>query len=512
VASSILRFRCRYGWASRLAGPLLAGITAAGLGGGLAVVAGAAPAWAAVPSHQGLAQVNVAPAGGWGTAMGVPGLGRLNKGGDAQVVSLSCGSAGNCAAGGFYTDRSHNAQAFVVSEKNGSWGTAIEVPGSAALNKGGYAQVTSLSCGSAGNCAAGGYYYSSSNGDQQAFVVSEKNGLWGTAIEVPGSAALNKGDFAWVVSLSCGSAGNCAAGGFYYRNVDREAFVVSEKNGLWGTAIEVPGSAALNAGGDASTESVSCGPAGSCAVAGYYTGAGASIGKQAFVASEKNGSWGTAIEVPGSAALNKGSDAQVLSLSCGPAGNCAAAGFYTGRSQDGQAFVVSEKNGLWGRAIEVPGSAVLDTGGEGGAESVSCASPGNCAVGGVYARRFGGPFQAFVASEKNGLWGRAIEVPGSAALNAGGNATVDSVSCGSAGNCAAAGYYTDGSGKFQAFVVSEKNGSWGTAIEVPGSGALNTGGYAQTLSVSCAPAGYCAAGGYYMSRSGTGQAFVVSRT
>src|SRR5216683_2611505 len=43
--------------------------------------------------------------GGWGRAMEVPGSGALNKGGDAVVISVSCASAGNCAAGGFYTRR-----------------------------------------------------------------------------------------------------------------------------------------------------------------------------------------------------------------------------------------------------------------------------------------------------------------------------------------------------------------------------------------------------------------------
>src|SRR5216683_2771941 len=40
-----------------------------------------------------------------------------------------------------------------------------------------------------------------------------------------------------------------------------------------------------------------------------------------------------------------------------------------------------------------------------------------------------------------GLWGRAIAVPGLAALNQGRNAGVSSVSFPSPGNCAAGGYY-----------------------------------------------------------------------
>jgi hypothetical protein len=40
----------------------------------------------------------------------------------------------------------------------GTWGTAIEVPGTAALHQGGYAFVSSVSCARAGNCSAGGSY------------------------------------------------------------------------------------------------------------------------------------------------------------------------------------------------------------------------------------------------------------------------------------------------------------------------------------------------------------------
>jgi hypothetical protein len=63
--------------------------------------------------------------------------------------------------------------------------------------------------------------------------------------------------------------------------------------------------------------------------------------------------------------------------------------------------------------------------------------------------------QVFVVNEVNGTWHTAIEVPGTATLNPGGNAFVQSVSCASAGNCSAGGGYTDSSGHLQAFVVRE---------------------------------------------------------
>ncbi|HET7246179.1 MAG TPA: hypothetical protein VFJ07_15210 [Streptosporangiaceae bacterium] len=67
---------------------------------------------------------------------------------------------------------SEHLEAFVVNETNGTWRTAQEVPGTAALNKGGVARVWSVSCASAGHCSAGGIYTDSA-GHQQAFVVTE---------------------------------------------------------------------------------------------------------------------------------------------------------------------------------------------------------------------------------------------------------------------------------------------------------------------------------------------------
>src|SRR3984885_1130778 len=413
---------------------VLAGTVAASCAASLAVMA--APAVGAV-----------ARADSWGKAIEVPGLARLSAGHGGTLVAVSCSSRGDCAATGNYDNRSGHGQAYVVSEKNGSWGTAIEVPRLATLNTGGNAQVTSLSCASAGNCAAGGFYTSSRG--TRAFVVSEKNGSWGRAIEVPGLAALNTSMSAGGGSVSCASAGNCAVAGTYRANAP-EAFFVSEKNGSWGTAIEVPGSAAFGV-------------------------------------------------------------ATVASVSCASAGNCAAAGFSGSITNDAPSgpLVASEKNGTWGNVIAVAGTTASARNSAG---SVSCGSVNYCAAGGSYAPSIEGPYQAFVVREKNGSWGKAIEVPGLAALNVGGNADVESVSCGQARYCAAGGTYRDGSGHQQAFVVSDINGAWGTAIEVPGSAALNTGGSAQVTSVSCASARYCAAGGYYMTSSGDDEAFVVSRT
>jgi hypothetical protein len=317
-------------------------------------------------------------------------------------LSVSCASAGNCSAGGFYDEITYEEmdlrlEPFVVSEVNGTWGKAKEV--AATLNSGQVAQVTSVSCASASNCSAGGYYTDTA-GNTQAFVVSEVNGTWRKAREVPGTATLNQGGIAQVLSVSCGSAGNCSAGGYYTDTAGHtQAFVVSETDGRWRKAIEVPGTATLNQGRYAQVLSVSCASAGNCSAGGYYSDSlDSTFGQQAFVVSEVNGTWGTAIEVPGTAALNQGvQSARVNSVSCASAGNCSAGGYYIDAAGSQQAFVVSESNSTWRKAIEVPGTAALNQGGHAQVLSVSCASARNCVAGGVYTDTRG--FQAFVVSK-----------------------------------------------------------------------------------------------------------------
>src|SRR5579871_2267809 len=173
------------------------------------------------------------PGGTWQSARELPGIGALNKGGSSALMALSCSSPGNCEAGGYYLDSHGGREAFVADQRKGVWRAATPVAGIGALNKGGFAQVVSLSCSSAGNCGAGGIYLDA-KGHYQAFVVSEKNGKWGQGILAPGTAALNKGGNATIASVSCAKAGDCSAGG-YYRDggSHNQGFVLSSVNGSW---------------------------------------------------------------------------------------------------------------------------------------------------------------------------------------------------------------------------------------------------------------------------------------
>lgn len=94
-----------------------------------------------------------------------------NAGSDPGLVvnSVSCVSAGNCAAVGDYSDRSGSFEGLLLSEVSGRWSRGVEAGLPATAGNGRYgrhAEITSVSCSQAGTCAAVGFYNDGSNNDQ----------------------------------------------------------------------------------------------------------------------------------------------------------------------------------------------------------------------------------------------------------------------------------------------------------------------------------------------------------
>jgi len=431
----------------------------------------------------------------WGSAIEVPGLATLNAENIASLNAVSCGAPGDCAAGGQYNDSSYRFQAFVVNETGGSWGNAIEVPGLAALNTGGGAGVNSVSCASAGNCVAGGDFADSS-GNVHAWVDSETGGTWGQAIEVPGSYALSDAGLAETEYVSCphGDAGDCALAGYYWLTENGhnhyQSFVDSETDGTWGQAEQVPGTGPSSGHTTAEVRALSCPAAGDCLLAGTFDAT-------AFLDTEKGGVWDQYQPVPGLSALNTANGAQATAASCTSAGNCSAGGYYTDSSSHLQAFVVTKTNGVWAKAQEVSGSEALNTGGSASVDSLACTSAGNCSAVGSYLVA-GGKAEPFVVSQSGGTWGQASAVPGIANVDKGLGSYLGQVSCKSSGNCAAAGSYNTGTGyDTRALVVDQSGGVWQNARQVPGAPALEAGTSGTATAVSCPLDGNCSLGGNY---------------
>jgi hypothetical protein len=432
-----------------------------------------------------------------------------------MAMAFACAACfGALAAGGpaAAADGAPSRPAMIRPDSGASfeWGVAMQAPGIAALDHGGTGQLSAVSCAAAGGCSAGGFYTDGTTKQTQAFVIGEAGGAWGTAQGLPTVAnTLNTGGSAAVTAVSCAAAGNCGATGYYRAGTSVHPFVVAESGSVWDGATTVPGTGTDDSEGLAE----SCAFPQRCSIGGYVPGgSGREIG---FVDDQlPSHLWDAALPLPGTLGSAAPADAvaKVVSISCRSVGNCSAGGFYTDGHDRFQAFVIDEKNGAWRSAKEVAGA--LNTKGYAEITGVSCHSAGNCAAVGFYSP---GTSQTrpFIVTSKNGSWGSATAVKGIAALDTGDASSLTAVSCGpagAAGNCTAGGvYYRGPGGGQQAFVVTEQNGTWRTAAPVPGLAQWNTGKDATLAAISCVSPGNCSVAGSFEQTGVLSQVWVASQ-
>lgn len=439
-----------------------------------------------------------ATAGSWGDAFSPPGLIALNVGDNARATEVSCSSSGECSAVGTYTNG--GVQGFVADRVGGVWQSAVAIPGLAALNAGGSAQLKGVSCPSDGNCSAVGSFFDGSG--YQGFVVDRVGGVWQSAVTIPGLAALNVSNDAMAMNVSCSSVGNCSAAGYYVDSqYNYQLFVIDRVGGVWQNAAPLPGLMSLNQGGESTLDGLSCPSDGNCSAGGYYASSPGQF--QGYVVDRVGGVWQAAAPINGLQALNVGSNAAVQNLSCSSAGNCSAVGYFN----DGvgkQGFVVDQIGGVWQSAMTVSGISALGATSE--VFAVSCASDGNCsAVGDTLS---GSVYTGFALDRVGGSWGAAATIPGLGSLGTSSVPTV--VSCWSATECTVLGAYESGAA-WQEFVADRIAGTWQSAAPVPGLVALNAGGDSYPGDVSCVVGGECSAVGYYSEGASVTQGFILDR-
>jgi hypothetical protein len=148
----------------------------------------------------------------------------------------------------------------------------------------------------------------------------------------------------------------------------------------------------------------------------------------------------------------------------------------------------------WTNAIEMPGLATLNqtTAASG---PIVCTSAGNCVTGGAFTDGTTAE-QAFLSQETNGEWSSATEV--AAALNVGGTAGIVALSCPVAGGCTAEGTYTDNSAIVHTFVMNQVNGTWGFPTEVPDFTTLTFEDASEMNTLSCTSATTCVGVGSFV--------------
>ena len=168
----------------------------------------------------------------------------LGQGRVGELRSVSCADPGDCTATGFYLNADNTEHLFAVASSGKVfWGEATAIDD--AVLGSSPPTIVALSCLAAGECTAvGSYAPDGEDGYLSAFVMDESGGAWTAPQPVPGLNLLASGTVTGsaVSSLSCATAGDCTAGGWYEGGASSGAFVVSETRPCLGERAGDPGS------------------------------------------------------------------------------------------------------------------------------------------------------------------------------------------------------------------------------------------------------------------------------
>jgi Fibronectin type III domain len=450
--------------------------------------------------------------------VGLPGGAATGTNQSDQIWQVSCPAAGDCIGVGGYKDTGGDNQALIDSENGGAWSSS-NVPDSSLPNAGAPPgpYLTSVSCTSIGNCVAGDTYLDGS-GNQQGLIDTDTGGAW-TPIEAPLAGLLGGSTGGAVVNIACPAAGACVGAGSYLDLLSNPQLLIEiQSPGGW-SATQPPLPLSAIGATQPSFANLACASVGNCAAVGSYIDV---LGnQQGLLESDDAGSWsGTELDLSN---LSPAADpsALVSAVSCPTAGTCTAVGTFQNGAGSDAAFEVYEVGGQWQQAtaLALPSNASTSPVTSGSASApqsdlfvnaVSCASAGNCTAVGSYDATAANEVAAVTWTDSAGTWGTGSEtnLPSGQPAATDPGAALDSVTCQSAGSCLAAGTYMTASGADDVVVARQTGSNWSTAGG--NLGITYDTSDDDSASVSCAPGGYCAVGGYAVNNSsGHDNAFML---
>jgi len=158
--------------------------------------------------------------GTWDRATEVTAPSNTGSNPEAALKGISCPSPRKCTAVGQYLDSFGNGQAMEATETNGTWrqATKVTAPSDAGTNPN--AKLYAVSCASARKCTAVGTYEDTSS-HPQAMEATETNGTWEQAAQVTAPPNAGTNPQADLSGISCTSAGKCIAVGEYLDSAGR---------------------------------------------------------------------------------------------------------------------------------------------------------------------------------------------------------------------------------------------------------------------------------------------------
>ena len=448
---------------------------------------------------------------------------------DDGLNSVSCASPGNCTAAGYFLNSIDNKEAFTYTSINGVWGVAEPAEFSDGVQSdSGNSSFSSVSCPTPENCTALGDFPNTEGGREAFTATSVKQTSappdegWGQARP----AEFPNGVFGFseisVSSISCASPGSCTVVGSVRHTIPAfgfHAYTMTSTNGVWAPAqlAKFP-NGVENSNASASLYSVSCASPGNCTAVGKFKNSGGTF--EAFTMTSTNGVWALArpaVFVNGIQHIYSVTDFR--SVSCASPGNCTAVGQF--RNSEGpieaynyEAFTMTSTNGVWtlARPAVFPADVQAEYPND-DFKSVSCSASGNCTAVGQF-KNINNSKEAFTMTSTNGEWTLARPAVFPADVQSENpEARFDSVSCATAGNCTAVGWFNNISDWGEAFTMTSTNGVWALARPaVFPNGTQSEFHEDDFRSVSCPTAGNCTAVGTFITVDNSREAFTMTST
>lgn len=247
-------------------------------------------------------------------------LRNANRGEYPNLAGLSCGAAGTCTAVGTSVSPSGQQAGFVANEVKGRWESSVLFPGVGLAGQTS-SMLSAVSCGSQGDCSAGGSY-TDSLGHTHPFLVDEVAGAWRRAAVIKGANRPALHQYAQIQTISCGSASHCTAfgqslgppsTGLYF-------FVLTKRSNTWSSVRLVPVSSAFAFRGFSGSD-MACSAGTSCTIAGSYFTLGSAT--RPYALSEEGGHFTRLTSLKGVPRLYLApTSGNVAAVSCGAKDSC----------------------------------------------------------------------------------------------------------------------------------------------------------------------------------------------
>jgi hypothetical protein len=381
----------------------------------------------------------------------------------SYLTSVACISASACWAVGIYDGAGAHRGTLIERWDGSSW-TIVQSPDATATKINILSNVT---CASASDCWAVGRYFND-NWIVQTLVEHWDGNSWSLVT----SENVSTTQDSVLYAVTCTSGSNCWAVG-YYNDSGNKALIERWDGTSWKidtSTSNLPASSTLSA--------IACTSSSQCWAVGF-SGDGFTIAKT-LIAQWNGASWSVVPAAAGSA------NNFLNSVTCVSASECWAVGVQASSATAGYQTLVERWNGTFWSIVAAPNPSSIAI-----VASVTCTSSTACWLAGSYyaghnadhtfAERWDGTSWAIIPT---------ANVPPTATNN-----LMWGVSCPSASDCWAVGYYLSGV-FFQTLIEHWDGASW-TIVDSPNVNEINNVLY----SVSCVSSSDCWALGHYFSPS-----------